>query len=59
LEKTIQRGLEQTAEYMDHCPAGTEGHFILFNRDKGTPWDDKIWHRTERHNGHAITVWGM
>ncbi|MDR0989214.1 MAG: AAA-like domain-containing protein [Prevotellaceae bacterium] len=59
LEKTIQRGLEQTAEYMDHCPAGTEGHFILFNRDKGTPWDEKIWHRTEQYHGHILTVWGM
>ncbi|MDR0988599.1 MAG: ATP-binding protein, partial [Prevotellaceae bacterium] len=59
LEKTIQRGLEQTAEYMDHCPAGTEGHFILFNRDKGTPWDDKIWHRAETYNGREIMVWGM
>ncbi|MDR0988089.1 MAG: AAA-like domain-containing protein [Prevotellaceae bacterium] len=59
MEKTIQKGLEQTAEYMDHCPAGTEGHFILFNRDKGTPWDDKIWHRTEQYNGREIVVWGM
>jgi hypothetical protein len=59
MEKTIQKGLEQTAEYMDHCPAGTEGHFILFNRDKGTAWDEKIWHRTEHYNGRTITVWGM
>ncbi|MDR0892304.1 MAG: AAA-like domain-containing protein [Mediterranea sp.] len=58
-EATICRGLEQTSEYLDHCPAGTEGHFILFNRDKGANWDDKIWHRTEEYQGRTIMVWGM
>ncbi|MDR1003957.1 MAG: ATP-binding protein [Prevotellaceae bacterium] len=58
-EKTIALGLEQTSEYMDHCPAGTEGHFILFNRDKGVAWEDKIWHRKETYKGRLITVWGM
>ncbi|MDR0893196.1 MAG: AAA-like domain-containing protein [Mediterranea sp.] len=58
-ETTIRRGLEQTSEYLDHCPAGTEGHFILFNRDKGANWDDKIWHRTEEYQGRTIMVWGM
>jgi hypothetical protein len=58
-EATIRRGLEQTSEYMDRCPAGTEGHFILFNRDKGAAWDDKIWHRTEVYQGRTIGVWGM
>jgi hypothetical protein len=59
LEKTIEKGLEQTSQYMDKCPAGTEGHFILFNRDKGVQWDDKIWNRTEHYNGRTIRVWGM
>ncbi|MDR0940512.1 MAG: ATP-binding protein [Mediterranea sp.] len=58
-EKTIQRGLEQTSEYMDRCPADAEGHFILFNRDKGVAWDEKIWHRREQYRGRVITVWGM
>jgi hypothetical protein len=59
LEKTIEKGLEQTSQYMDKCPSGTEGHFILFNRDKGVQWDDKIWNRTEHYNGRIIRVWGM
>jgi hypothetical protein len=58
-EATIAKGLEQTSEYMDRCPADTEGHFILFNRDKGVAWDDKIWHRKETYHGRLITVWGM
>lgn len=45
LDKTIAKGLEQTAWYMDHCGDVSEGHFIVFNRDKGVSWDEKIWHR--------------
>jgi hypothetical protein len=59
LEKTIKEGLQQTAKYMDRCPAGVEGHFILFNRDKGAKWSNKIWNRTEQYDGHTIRVWGM
>lgn len=59
-ESVIRKGLEQTAAYMDKCGGAiNEGHFILFNRDKGTSWDDKIWHRTELFRGREITVWGM
>ncbi|MGL4852821.1 MAG: AAA-like domain-containing protein [Phocaeicola sp.] len=60
LDTTIQKGLEQTVEYMDKC-GGTinEGHFILFDRTKGKPWEEKIWHRTEHYNGRTIEVWGM
>lgn len=59
-EGIIRKGLEQTAAYMDKC-GGTinEGHFILFNRDKGVSWDDKIWHREESFGGKKIMVWGM
>lgn len=59
LERTIADGLRQTAEYMDRCAPDAEGHFILFNRDKDTPWDEKIWHRTEHYGQYRITVWGM
>ena len=60
IEETIQKGLEQTAGYMDKC-GGTinEGHFILFDRRPGRPWEEKIWHRTEQYEGRTIEVWGM
>jgi hypothetical protein len=58
-EKTIAMGLQQTTEYMDKAAPEAEGHFILFNRDKGVAWDDKIWHRKETYQGRTITVWGM
>ena len=60
IEETIQKGLEQTAGYMDKC-GGTinEGHFILFDRTKGKSWEEKLWHRTEYYEGRRIEVWGM
>ena len=60
IEETIRKGLEQTSGYMDKC-GGTvnEGHFILFDRRPGRPWEEKIWHRTEQYNGRTIEVWGM
>lgn len=36
-----------TAGYMDCVGDVREGHFILFNRDKGVSWEDKLWHRRE------------
>ena len=60
MEETIQKGLEQTAEYMDKCGGIiNEGHFILFDRRPNRPWEEKIWHRTEYYNGRTIEVWGM
>ena len=60
IEETIRRGLEQTTGYMDQCGGIiNEGHFILFDRRPGRPWDEKIWHRTEHYNGRVIEVWGM
>lgn len=60
IDTTIQKGLEQTTGYMDTC-GGTinEGHFILFDRTPGKPWEEKLWHRTEEYAGRTIEVWGM
>ena len=60
IEQTIQKGLEQTSDYMDKC-GGTinEGHFILFDRRPNRSWDEKIWHRMEEYKGRKIMVWGM
>lgn len=59
-EATIEKGLEQTARYMDRC-GGTvnEGHFILFDRRPGRSWDEKLWHDRREHGGRQIEVWGM
>ena len=59
LEKTIEKGLRQTSEYMDLCGSVDEGHFIIFDRKGEKTWDERLWHRTEHYNGRDIMVWGM
>ncbi|MEM7494969.1 MAG: ATP-binding protein [Myxococcota bacterium] len=59
VESTMNRGLEQTAQYMDTCGA-TEGHLILFDRRDGKSWDERIWTKQETApDGKNITVWAM
>ena len=41
LERTIEEGLAQTAEYMDLC-AADEGHLIVFNRDEAVSWGESV-----------------
>ena len=59
LEKTIEKGLEQTAAYMDLCGSVDEGHFIVFDRSGSKTWDERIWHENRQYLGRTITVWGM
>ena len=59
LERTVREGLLQTAEYLDRC-AAQAGHLVIFDRDAGKRWEDKIFRRDERTDDqHRITVWGM
>ena len=46
LETDIAKGLKQTADYADKL-AASEAHLMIFNRDDGVSWDDKIWQREE------------
>jgi hypothetical protein len=57
-ESVRQAGLQQTWEYVDRCGAEA-GHLVIFDRSAGKSWDEKIYHRTESYQGHAIEVWGM
>lgn len=59
LERTIDEGLRQTAEYMDMVGSVDEGHFIIFDRSKERSWDERIWHKPYEWNGRTIMVWGM
>lgn len=58
LEKTLSDGLRQTADYMDRC-AADEGHLVVFDRDAGRTWEEKIFTKTETIGSREITVWGM
>jgi hypothetical protein len=58
LNSTIEKGVRQTWEYMDHCGA-TEGHLVIFDRGKEKSWEEKIFRKEETYKGKRIGVWGM
>ena len=57
-ERTIERGLEQTAAYMD-ISAADAGHLVIFDMREGRSWEERVF-REERTapDGQRITVWG-
>jgi DNA polymerase III delta prime subunit len=57
LESTLAEGLEQTADYADTVGAG-EAHLVVFHRDSGKTWEERIWNRRERFGKWDIVVWG-
>ncbi len=57
LESTLAEGLEQTADYADKVGAG-EAHLVVFHRDTGKTWEERIWNRRERFGKWEIGVWG-
>ncbi|MBR1557371.1 MAG: ATP-binding protein [Prevotella sp.] len=59
MDMLIEKGLEQTADYMDTVGSVDEGHLIIFNRDGELSWDERIWHRPMTYQGRTIMVWGM
>ncbi len=59
LDTIIEKGLQQTWEYMDAVGSVDEGHLIIFDRTKEKSWDERIWHKPYQYEGHPIMVWGM
>ncbi|MBP5340511.1 MAG: ATP-binding protein [Prevotella sp.] len=59
LDTLVEKGLEQTSEYMDTVGSVDEGHLVVFNRDGQLSWDERIWHRSMSYAGHPVMVWGM
>ena len=59
LESTVDDGVEQTAGYVDRC-AAEAGHLVVFDRDAGRSWNEKVFHYRRRSAGGTdIHVWGM
>jgi hypothetical protein len=58
LETTIEKGLEQTWEYMDRCGA-VEGYLLVINRAKKKSWKDKIYRKEKVFKDTKILVYGM
>jgi len=57
-DKTIDKSLKQTWEYMDKCGAN-EGHLVIFDKRAKVSWKEKIFHDKREYNGQEILVWGM
>ena len=55
--KSLQEGLEQTAEYMDIFGC-SEGWLVFFNRNPEISWDEKIYYRKENVGEKVINVFG-
>ena len=56
-QTTIEKGLKQTAAYMDRCGA-KEGHLLIFDQDPARSWSEKIYQESHQEQGFSITVWG-
>ena len=55
--RTMGKGLEQTASYMDL--SGTDkGHLVIFDMRDGRSWDERVFREEHTHDGKRITVWG-
>ena len=55
--QTIDKGLEQTAAYMDTSGADA-GHLVVFDMREGRSWEDRVFREERAHDGKRITVWG-
>lgn len=53
LDNTLSQGLPQTLGYRDTSGA-QEAHLVIFDRNPGKTWDEKIWERVEE----GVFVWG-
>jgi hypothetical protein len=58
LEWVLADGLAQTWAYLDASGAEA-GHLVIFDREPGRPWEEKIFRRTLEQRGRPIEVWGM
>jgi hypothetical protein len=57
-EKTLEKGIEQIAGYMDSCGC-TEGWLAIFDQRHDISWDDKIYMRKETADNKTITIVGV
>ncbi len=57
-ERTIARGLEQTAAYMDISGAEA-GHLVVFDMREGRRWEERVYREERGVGGRVVTVWGV
>lgn len=57
-EDTLEKGLRQTAQYMDTAGA-SEGYLVIFDRDPTKSWEEKISKKNVTFESKSIGVWLM
>ncbi|MDR1886833.1 MAG: AAA-like domain-containing protein, partial [Prevotellaceae bacterium] len=57
-EKYVEKGIEQTARYMDTLGC-SEGWLAVFDRRTTVKWDDKLFMKKETVEGKTVTVVGL
>ena len=55
--RAIERGLEQTAAYMDTSGAAA-GHLVVFDLREGKSWADRVYREQRVWKGTPVIVWG-
>ena len=58
LDTALEKGLRQTAWYMDRCGAES-GHLVVLDQRPGKSWEERIFRRDEIVGETPVTVWGM
>ncbi|MDR0733690.1 MAG: hypothetical protein LBF08_06495, partial [Dysgonamonadaceae bacterium] len=56
--KYLEKGLEQTARYMDIFGC-SEGWLLVFEHRAGIEWEQKIYMKKETVDGKTVTVVGL
>jgi len=56
-QRSLSESLKQTAAYMDKMGVA-EGWLVLFDKEPGKSWDEKIYMRKESLDNKVITVVG-
>ena len=55
--RTVEKGLEQTAAYMDTSRASA-GHLVVFDMREGRSWAERVYRERRDWKGTPVTVWG-
>jgi len=56
-KEVLDQALEHTLMYMDKSHT-TEGHLVIFDRNVGKTWDERIYHHEEKIQGKTVFVYG-
>ena len=56
-QKTIEQGIEQTAQYMNSLNC-TDGWLVVFDRNQKKSWNEKIYQKTEKPDKKMIHIFG-